>query len=305
MPRELPIRRGFVFALMDEARPFLKKEQMKPVEALPGHQLFRGEQVAAVVTGIGVEKAAAGTTALQSYVYAENRKLAPHRFFGRSSRLPDFSLLSVGLAGKLDRNPGDLGRLFQINRLQNQASGESHYPDLLVRWEGIREASLVTTPRPVFADAANPELGADLVDMEGTGIMTAARAFVQNHQIHIFKIASDLLQPIANLRTTATPWLEKAAEQLVPALQKWSGETTEAAPVNEEAYAWMQTVADRLRFSFTRRKAWEQICLGVILQGRELPLAYQPPENLSKKQQHEQWHHLQQLLSPEKPLTRS
>ncbi|MCH8475870.1 MAG: hypothetical protein LAT55_11665 [Opitutales bacterium] len=301
MVGKCPIRLGFVFALMDEARPFIREWPMKPAHPLPGFSFFQGEDVAAVVTGMGSERAAAGTTALLSWVYTRNRDLAPHRFFGRTSRLPDFSLINIGLAGRIDRDPETLGQTFLIHRLRHQATGETFYPDLLHRWEGMPEASLTTVAKPVFGDSPKKELDADLVDMEGTGIAMGARAFLQNHQVHFYKIASDLLSPMKNLRQTTGPWLQETARKLVPGLKQWLSQSPESPPLTEAQFVWMRSVAKKLRFSFTRTRSWEQLCLSTALQGKPLPLDYHPPANLSKKDQHEQWHHLQKLLDVTKP----
>ena len=165
-------------ALHPEARPVIERFRLKQDAsfALP---VFRRDDIRLTVTGTGRMKSAIATTHLVTQV--ENGENA--------------ILFNLGIAGhtqKAGEGPVEVGDRFLVNKISEQGTGRSFYPDLLARTP-LAESSVTTVERPlVRADADGVEPG--LVDMEAAGFYQAAAAFLPPHRIGCVKVVSDHLE---------------------------------------------------------------------------------------------------------------
>ena len=200
-------------ALHPEARPVIERFRLKQDAsfALP---VFRRDEVWLAVTGTGRMKSAIATTHLVTQV--ENGENA--------------ILFNLGIAGhtqKAGEGSVKVGDRFLVNKISEQGTGRSFYPDLLARTP-LAESAVTTVERPlVRADADGVEPG--LVDMEAAGFYQAGAAFLPPHRIGCVKVVSDHLE---------TPRLDKntVGELIAGALDDF-----------EETIAAYRTVSDGRR----------------------------------------------------------
>ncbi len=197
-------------ALHPEARPVIERFRLKQDAsfALP---VFRRDEVWLAVTGTGRMKSAIATTHLVTQV--ENGENAIF-----------FNLGIAGHTQKAGEGPVEVGDRFLVNKISEQGTGRSFYPDLLARTP-LAESSVTTVERPLDrADADGVEPG--LVDMEAAGFYQAAAAFLPPHRIGCVKVVSDHLE---------TPRLDKnrVGELIAGALDEF-----------EETIAAYRTVSD-------------------------------------------------------------
>lgn len=100
---------------------------------------------------------------------------------------------NFGLAGA---EPGrwKLGQALLVNRVTDELSGRSSYPERGVRTDWA-EAPLRTVAKPVWGRAASKGDPAPppLYDMEAYGFICAAERFVTNSQIALGKVVSDFV----------------------------------------------------------------------------------------------------------------
>ncbi len=160
-------------ALYCEAKPFIKALGLKKDLTMRSHELFRSEDCALIVSGIGKTNAAIATTLLL-HLYSDHE----HGVVG-----------NIGIAGAASHEKGEL-RL--IHKVREAATGTNFYPEQLLRTE-TAESSLETFDMPV-TDPALLDQKESLVDMEASGFVQAASRFVDNSRFFLFKCVSDNLE---------------------------------------------------------------------------------------------------------------
>jgi nucleoside phosphorylase len=152
-----------VVALMPEAEPIIANFELDPIEgAFP---IFRNDEAALIVSGIGKSAAAAAT----AYLHAKTD--------GATSDI----WLNVGIAGHRDR---PLGTNCLAHEVIDQASGK--------RWR-LEVPELHLPSDTVWTvDRPNKAYENDgLYDMEAAGFLAAATRFVPFGLIQCFKVVSD------------------------------------------------------------------------------------------------------------------
>jgi adenosylhomocysteine nucleosidase len=166
-------------ALHPEARPLITHFGLKQDTTSHAVPIFHRENHALAVSGVGRLKSAIATTYLLS----------------RISSLDDVILLNIGIAGHTQvpkAGSVELGDLFLVHKITEQATGHTFYPDMLVK-SPIAESVLTTVDRPLDR-SDNMKIESGLVDMEAAGFYQAAATFLAPHQIHCIKIVSDFLE---------------------------------------------------------------------------------------------------------------
>ncbi|MCR5742756.1 MAG: hypothetical protein K6F92_03380 [Lachnospiraceae bacterium] len=149
----------YVCALYCEAKPYILKYDMKRVADFRHYQLFEGDDVRLLLTGVGAFSAACALTeALSTY----------HDI--------DF-VANVGSAGAV----GDYSGLYRIDAIRGDAGDV--FPDVYV--SKLRSASLKT----VAKQSLSGEDG--LVDMEALGIYMAGKHFLRSSDMVFVKFVSD------------------------------------------------------------------------------------------------------------------
>lgn len=162
---------GVVVALRAEAAPFVRSFRLRRRLDVARWELFHGDDIALIVSGVGKLKSAIATTILLDQVTS----LA--------------AVVNVGVAG-CDARFARIGDAFQIHRIDDEASGRSYFPDMLVS-SGFPETRVATLDRP----GREPRKNSCLVDMEAAGFYEAASYFLPPHGIHVIKIVSDFMEP--------------------------------------------------------------------------------------------------------------
>lgn len=158
-----------VAAMHAEVRPLIERWNMKRDLSFNGYDLFRCDDIALILSGIGKIKSAIATTRLLATL-SDGEKCC---------------VVNLGICGapaKIER-----GTLLWINKLTDQASHRRFYPDNLVK-HGLAEASLITYDRVLNS---GEQASAEPVDMEASGFFEAANAVLPTSHIAILKLVSD------------------------------------------------------------------------------------------------------------------
>ncbi len=218
--------------------------------------------VSLVVTGAGVENAAAGVNHL-------------HERQGAGDR----AWLNIGIAG---HGRAAVGEGLLIQRIENRASGERHWPPVLN--PKLSGGGLVTVAEAETAYAENTAY-----DMEAAGFFAAAGRLAPTDLISVFKIISDNPgNPAAKLKLGQVPELiggqETAIRWLVDQLR---GRAGRLADWNEMPPEYDLLLA-KYRFSATRKAKLKRICQRFRALGRQNRLA-----GLARKR----WHNAAELMT--------
>ncbi|NCC49028.1 MAG: hypothetical protein EOM13_08245 [Clostridia bacterium] len=180
----------WVVALQIEAKPLIQRFNLRrdmdehhwPVYGNGSHRL--------IISGVGQLNAAMAVTWL----------------LAREDEMPA-ALINVGLCGS---NHPDLpqGTLLQASSITDAASRRMFLPDLYTDWPLPRHP---LTCFDQVVDGRSQVSDEPLTcDMESAGIMTAGRRFLQTHQVHLFKVVSDRLDPRSVDRDRISHWLDDA-----------------------------------------------------------------------------------------------
>lgn len=154
----------FLTALPSEADPIVSALKLKRDHSLHQFQLFRSEDTALIVSGVGKLKAAAAAASLLTLM-RENRWCG----------------LNVGICGA--PLPTTVGTPFIAHTVHDADSSKNYYPDHIVH-PPFEKRRLVTHSSP----QTDPT---ELVDMEASGFFEAASHFGDFHQIQAIKITAD------------------------------------------------------------------------------------------------------------------
>ena len=171
-------------ATRQEADVFIREWNLKPGSA--PFPAWTSEEITLTVSGIGPFNGAEAVSA----VFSQN-----------TPKDNDF-LISAGIAASLSN--GVTGQCYLINKVTDMHSHEDFYPDLL-SWSPLEEASLISGSMIYSRNKQNNRITADdlrpfllqendsvmLYDMEGAGIVHAAKRYVSVSQIRIIKAVSD------------------------------------------------------------------------------------------------------------------
>ena len=157
-------------ALFCEAKPIIQMYHLEKKQSCTHFQLFCNNQIALIISGQGKLNAAIAITELF------------HRIPPKETDL----LLNLGIAGSTDSTI-PIGSGFFCNRLLDWDTLHTYYPDFLYAHHK-KEAQLKTVSKPYMNVSANEHT---LIDMEATGVYTAAMYFMKQHQVYFYKIVSD------------------------------------------------------------------------------------------------------------------
>ena len=104
----------FVTAIYDEARPFIERLGLKKVSDETFYQYFASDEYEVVITGVGSIRALRNCS----------RHFAVHEPSSGSV------VINVGICGASD---SPVGSLFLIEKITDEVSGKTYYPDLLFK----------------------------------------------------------------------------------------------------------------------------------------------------------------------------
>jgi nucleoside phosphorylase len=180
----------FVFALHQEAKPFIEHYKLKAVAKKSPFKQFSSSCVVAIISGMGQDKAMIATTYLCATYLPTKSDL----------------LINIGLAGS--NQP--IGSLWLINDLYHHEEQRHFYPDILLQ-HTMNEASLCSVRDP----QKDPLNGCVLVDMEAVAIYKSAIYFFSTNKMAFLKIVSDHFNPIIPDKMTVATWMDTHKETIV------------------------------------------------------------------------------------------
>lgn len=177
-----------ITAMYAEAHPFIIRFQLKKDISHTHFQLFLNQEagLCLIISGTGMIPAAAALGSICTEYGA-----------GRIRR-NDF-LLNVGVCGQIwnenmsgAANSCQIGKLFLCNKIKEQATGRTFYPDILFR-HGFAEAPILTGPKPYEKDipVEMEETDFFLYDMEASAVYQAGAYYFGPHQMSFLKAVSD------------------------------------------------------------------------------------------------------------------
>lgn len=141
--------------------------------------VFANDSIRLVITGVGEINAAAAVSNIG----------------GAYGIAPDDEILNVGCGAGFG-NETCLGSLFLGNKLTEQMTGRTFYPDMLMK-TNLMECEIVTVARVL-----NEGRDSVVYDMEAAAVYQAAAFFVGPHRMHFIKLVSDAGERIDQWKIT-------------------------------------------------------------------------------------------------------
>lgn len=141
--------------------------------------VFANDSIRLVITGVGEINAAAAVSNIG----------------GAYGIAPDDEILNVGCGAGFS-NETCLGSIFLGNKLTEQMTGRTFYPDMLMK-TNLMECEIVTVARVL-----NEGCDSVVYDMEAAAVYQAAAFFVGPHRMHFIKLVSDAGERIDQSKIT-------------------------------------------------------------------------------------------------------
>lgn len=141
--------------------------------------VFANDSIRLVITGVGEINAAAAVSNIG----------------GAYGISPDDEILNVGCGAGFS-NETCLGSIFLGNKLTEQMTGRTFYPDMLMK-TNLMECEIVTVTRVL-----NEGSDSVIYDMEAAAVYQAAAFFVGPHRMHFIKLVSDAGERIDQSKIT-------------------------------------------------------------------------------------------------------
>ena len=141
--------------------------------------VFANDSIRLVITGVGEINAAAAVSNIG----------------GAYGISPDDEILNVGCGAGFSCDIC-LGSIFLGNKLTEQMTGRTFYPDMLMK-ANFRECEIVTGARVL-----NEGSDSVVYDMEAAAVYQAAAFFVGPHRMHFIKLVSDAGERIDQSKIT-------------------------------------------------------------------------------------------------------
>ena len=202
-------------ALHPEARPLIARFRLQQDTTSHAIPVFRRDDLALSVSGIGKLRSAIATTHLISRANTPQESVA----------------LNIGIAGcyrETSQQSIAIGDLFLAHKLVEASSGREFFPDILVKTD-IPEATVTTVDRPLLR-SSDTEVAEGLVDMEASGFFLAAATFLPPHQIGCLKIVSDFLE----VERFDKAWVSSLIEARMEAIERTINAYRELASLSVE-----------------------------------------------------------------------
>ena len=141
--------------------------------------VFANDSIRLVITGVGEINAAAAVSNIG----------------GAYGISPDDEILNVGCGAGFG-NETCLGSIFLGNKLTEQMTGRTFYPDMLMK-TNLMECEIVTVTRVL-----NEGSDSVVYDMEAAAVYQAAALFMGPHHMHFIKLVSDAGERIDQSKIT-------------------------------------------------------------------------------------------------------
>lgn len=184
-------------AMYYEADIFIKQYGLKKVPESTYFQHFYNEEadMRLTVTGVGEIAAAAAVSSICT-------EYKPR---------PADVLFNIGICAGIHKPAG----IFLVNKLVEQATGKTFYPDILYR-HSFQEESLMTGMMPWTGGTDHADVSeVSLFDMEATAVYQAGSCFFGPHQMVFIKIISDCGRVREDLRQQIVPLMAAYKDEIV------------------------------------------------------------------------------------------
>ncbi|MCR5618161.1 MAG: hypothetical protein K6F83_07735 [Clostridiales bacterium] len=155
----------FIAAMYEEARPFIEILGLKKRADEHHYQYFVADGFEVIIVGEGLVSALRNCS----------------RHFAIHEPSYDDLAVNVGICGSSSGNVGDL---FLINKITDDLTGKTYYPDLLYK-NDFTMSSMTTVNRPASE-------GEGLYDMEASMVYEALTPYFTLERIFFFKVISDV-----------------------------------------------------------------------------------------------------------------
>lgn len=186
-----------------------KKKSPKTVR----FDVFANESIRLVITGVGEINAAAAVSNIG----------------GAYGISPDDEILNVGCGAGFSSDIC-LGSIFLGNKLTEQMTGRTFYPDMLMK-ANFRECEIVTVARVL-----NEGCDSAVYDMEAAAVYQAAAFFVGPHRMHFIKLVSDAGERIDQSKITELFALQE--DKICGYIDRLLSACADKAPMDDTQSAW-------------------------------------------------------------------
>lgn len=224
-----------VVALSAEAKPLIQHYSLKREGAYFAFEIYRKNEIALVVCGVGKSNAAAGTAYLGSIVPASKNHI----------------WINFGIAG---HQSYPLGNMLLGEKITDTATQQSWYPPMInladVPGDQIHT---VDTPQNNY-----PKKG--VVEMEASGFIATARRFSSSELVQCVKVISDNeQQPATNINAAKVAHLCSNNLALLETIITRLRSLAEQLDSLETPQQLLQTYHSQWRFSVTQTHQLEQL----------------------------------------------
>lgn len=188
----------------------LKKEKSSEMVRF---DVFANESIRLVITGVGEINAAAAVSNIG----------------GAYGISPDDEILNVGCGAGFSSDIC-LGSIFLGNKLTEQMTGRTFYPDMLMK-ANFRECEIVTVARVL-----NEGCDSVVYDMEAAAVYQAAAFFVGPHRMHFIKLVSDAGERIDQSKITELFALQE--DKICGYIDRLLSACADKVPMDDTQSAW-------------------------------------------------------------------
>lgn len=175
--------------------------------------VFANESIRLVITGVGEINAAAAVSNIG----------------GAYGISPDDEILNVGCGAGFSSDIC-LGSIFLGNKLTEQMTGRTFYPDMLMK-ANFRECEIVTVARVL-----NEGCDSVVYDMEAAAVYQAAAFFVGPHRMHFIKLVSDAGERIDQSKITELFALQE--DKICGYIDRLLSACADKAPMDDTQSSW-------------------------------------------------------------------
>ena len=175
--------------------------------------VFANESIRLVITGVGEINAAAAVSNIG----------------GACGISPDDEILNVGCGAGFSSDIC-LGSIFLGNKLTEQMTGRTFYPDMLMK-ANFRECEIVTVARVL-----NEGCDSVVYDMEAAAVYQAAAFFVGPHRMHFIKLVSDAGERIDQSKITELFALQE--DKICGYIDRLLSACADKAPMDDTQSSW-------------------------------------------------------------------
>lgn len=173
-----------VCALFIEAKPLIKKYDLKKENSFQKFQIFSNEDMKLIISGVGKIKSAIAIT----YLF-ENFKVKESDF-----------IINLGYCASTNYND-KLNEIVMISKIKSAYSNQAYYPDMLYKHDFIEGTTICYDKVVETYESEASKYENIYIDMESIGFFEAASMYLKKDKIIVLKLISDILRKRKEDRT--------------------------------------------------------------------------------------------------------